>query len=69
MKKLPILIFIVLCFTAMATSYGSYRKAQRNIESDLQQALSPRPSTRRAWKQCAKTLYAPTEASPAPRAR
>ena len=67
MKKLPILIFIVLCFTAMATSYGSYRKAQRNIESDLQQAL--RPSTRRAWKQCAKTLYAPTEASPAPRTR
>ena len=40
MKKLPILIFIVLCFTAMATSYGSYRKAQRNIESDLQQALA-----------------------------
>lgn len=36
MKKLPILIFIVLCFTAMATSYGSYRKAQRNIEGDLQ---------------------------------
>ena len=40
MKKLPILIFIVLCFTAMATSYGSYHKAQRNIESDLQQALA-----------------------------
>ena len=40
MKKLPILIFIVLCFTAVATSYGSYRKAQRNIESDLQQALA-----------------------------
>ena len=40
MKKLPILIFIVLCLTAMATSYGSYRKAQRNIESDLQQALA-----------------------------
>ena len=40
MKKLPILIFIVLCLTAMATSYGSYCKAQRNIESDLQQALA-----------------------------
>ncbi len=40
MKKLPILIFIVLCLTALATSYGSYRKAQRNIESDLQQALA-----------------------------
>ena len=40
MKKLPILIFIVLCLTAVATSYGSYRKAQRNIESDLQQALA-----------------------------
>ena len=40
MKKLPILIFIVLCLTAVATSYGSYRKAQRNIENDLQQALA-----------------------------
>ena len=40
MKKLPILIFIVLCLTAVATSYGSYCKAQRNIESDLQQALA-----------------------------
>ena len=40
MKKLPIIIFIVLCLTAVATSYGSYRKAQRNIESDLQQALA-----------------------------
>ena len=40
MKKLPILIFIVLCLTAVATSYGSYHKAQRNIESDLQQALA-----------------------------
>ena len=28
------------CLTAVATSYGSYRKAQRNIESDLQQALA-----------------------------
>ena len=36
MKKLPILIFIVLCLTAVATSYGSYCKAQRNIEGDLQ---------------------------------
>lgn len=40
MKKLPILIFIVLCLTAVATSYGSYRKAQRNIENDLKQALA-----------------------------
>ena len=40
MKKLPILIFLLLCLTAVATSYGSYRKAQRNIESDLQQALA-----------------------------
>ena len=30
----------MLCLTAVATSYGSYRKAQRNIESDLQQALA-----------------------------
>ena len=40
MKKLPILIFIVLCLTAMATSCGSYRKAERNIENDLKQALA-----------------------------
>ena len=39
MKKLPILIFILLCLTAMATSCGSYRKAERNIENDLKQAL------------------------------
>ena len=40
MKKLPILIFIVLCLTAIATSCGSYRKAERNIENDLKQALA-----------------------------
>ena len=40
MKKLPILIFILLCLTAMATSCGSYRKAERNIENDLKQALA-----------------------------
>ena len=40
MKKLPILIFILLCLTAMATSCGSYLKAERNIENDLKQALA-----------------------------
>ena len=40
MKKLPILIFILLCLTAIATSCGSYRKAERNIENDLKQALA-----------------------------
>ena len=40
MKKLPILIFILLCLTAMVTSCGSYRKAERNIENDLKQALA-----------------------------
>lgn len=40
MKKLPILIFILLCLTAMATSCGSYRKEERNIENDLKQALA-----------------------------
>ena len=40
MKKLPILIFLLLCLTAMATSFGSYRKAERNIENDLKQALA-----------------------------
>ena len=40
MKKLPILIFILLCLTAMATSCGSYRKVERNIENDLKQALA-----------------------------
>ena len=40
MKKLPILIFILLCLSAMATSCGSYRKAERNIENDLKQALA-----------------------------
>lgn len=40
MKKLPILIFILLCLTAMATSCGSYRMAERNIENDLKQALA-----------------------------
>ena len=40
MKKLPILIFILLCLSAMATSCGSYRKAERNIENDLKQAFA-----------------------------
>ena len=40
MKKLPILLFILLCLTAMATSCGSYLKAERNIENDLKQALT-----------------------------
>ena len=40
MKKLPILLFILLCLTAMATSFGSYHKAERNIENDLKQALA-----------------------------
>lgn len=40
MKKLPILIFLLLCLNAMATSYWSYRKAERNIENDLKQALA-----------------------------
>ena len=40
MKKLPILIFLLLCLTAMATSCGSYRMAERNIENDLKQALA-----------------------------
>lgn len=40
MKKLPILIFLLLCLSAMATSCGSYRKAERNIENDLKQALA-----------------------------
>lgn len=40
MKKLPILIFIALCFTALATSYGSYRSAERAIEGDMRQALA-----------------------------
>ena len=40
MKKLPILIFILLCLSAMATSCGSYRMAERNIENDLKQALA-----------------------------
>ena len=40
MKKLRILIFILLCLSAMATSCGSYRKAERNIENDLKQALA-----------------------------
>ena len=40
MKKLPILISLLLCLTAMATSCGSYRKAERNIENDLKQALA-----------------------------
>ena len=40
MKKLPILIFLLLCLTAMVTSCGSYRKAERNIENDLKQALA-----------------------------
>ena len=40
MKKLPILIFLLLCLTAIATSCGSYRKAERNIENDLKQALA-----------------------------
>ena len=40
MKKLPILIFIALCLTALATSYGSYRSAERAIEGDMRQALA-----------------------------
>src|SRR5574344_1122488 len=40
MKKLPILIFIALCFTAFAASYGSYRSAERAIEGDMRQALA-----------------------------
>ena len=40
MKKLPILIFILLCLTAMSTSCGSYCKVERNIENDLKQALT-----------------------------
>ena len=40
MKKLPILIFLLLCLSAMATSCGNYRKAERNIENDLKQALA-----------------------------
>ena len=40
MKKLPILVFLLLCLTAMATSCGSYLKAERNIENDLKQALA-----------------------------
>lgn len=40
MKKLPLFIFIVLCFTALATSYGSYHAAERMVSSDLQQALA-----------------------------
>lgn len=40
MKRLPILIFIALCLTALATSYGSYRSAERAIEGDMRQALT-----------------------------
>ena len=40
MKKLPILIFIALCLTTLATSYGSYRSAERAIEGDMRQALA-----------------------------
>ena len=40
MKKLPILIFIALCLSAFATSYGSYRSAERAIEGDMRQALA-----------------------------
>ena len=40
MKKLPILIFIVLCLSALTTSYGSYRSEERAIESDMRQALA-----------------------------
>ena len=54
MKKLPILIFIVLCLTAVATSYGSYCKAQRKIESDLQQAL---PKTIKKKKKKKRYLF------------
>ena len=40
MRKLPILIFLALCLTAMATCYGNYRCAEREIEGDMQQALA-----------------------------
>ena len=33
MKKLPILIFILLCLNAIATSCGSYRKAREDQET------------------------------------
>ena len=68
MKKLPILIFILLCLTAMSTSCRSYRKVERNIENDLKQALA-KTINEKTWKQCAKTLYAPIEALPAQRER
>lgn len=40
MKKLPIFIFIALCLTALATSYGSYHAAEQQVQRDLQQALA-----------------------------
>lgn len=40
MKKLPLFIFIVLCLTALATSYGSYHAAEQQVQRDLQQALA-----------------------------
>lgn len=39
MKKLPLLIFITLCFTALTTSYVSYHTAEQLVRNDLQQAL------------------------------
>lgn len=40
MKKLPLFIFIALCLTALATSYGSYHAAEQQVQRDLQQALA-----------------------------
>lgn len=46
MKKLPLFIFIALCLTALATSYGSYHAAEQQVQRDLQQALAKTVSER-----------------------
>lgn len=49
MRKLPLLIFISLCLTALATSYGSYHAAEQLVKSDLRQALAKTVSERGAY--------------------
>lgn len=39
MKRLPLLIFMLLCFSAVFIGYGSYKDARQIVRSDLDQAL------------------------------
>lgn len=65
MRKLPLFVFIVLCFMALTTSYCSYHATEQLVNNDLQQALAKtldekgidvmRQDSIRAYRMLAKT--------------